>query len=482
MNNDTTITNRIILTQPIYNPIIVLKQIPLELFVKIFSYLNCVETSSMALLSHFWNGKTLHVLKNREFAKIATFSKMLAGFLDSNIYSTQKAELTKIICDKDFNIPLSFDNIKGKILLSQKHMKIILSTISNNDLDNLFDSFREIKIKPRLFYVHVFRSNKYKALYEQLQNAIKQNIDILILSELLQKGAIPTKTTLNILLQKRYCTSDKFDEIILKLLKTNAVVPTSSNLNDAIRMGSVPIAKALLDTGAIPKEEQLKAAIKNENSEIVGLILNKKMIPNNALLNIFTDTIDSKRCFHNKFSLGAILEAFLETGAFIPTSDHLIRAIQLRSFCLFNTMLDMGAVPTEVHLDYAVQYDEIEIIKRLLKKKIIPTQNTLHIAIDIGSMVILQVLLKTGISPNESHLNFAVKKEFSEIINALLKAGAIPTKNTLFLAEQTKILNQKDPTLHIYGPEWETTCQTLQAAYNQNQENFMTPLLKFFGW
>lgn len=484
MNNNITINNRIILNQPIYDTTFELKKIPLELFEKIFSYLNCVETSSMALVSHFWNGKTLHVLKNREFAKIATFSRMLAGFLDNNIYSAQKTELTKIICDKDFNVPLSFKKTNEKISLSQEQIKIVLSAIWDNDLDILFDSFREIKNKPRLFYKYVFKSNKYKDLYEQLQNAIKQNLDIVILSELLQKGAIPTRTSLDMLLHKRYFSSDKFDERILKLLKTDAIIPTSSNLSEAIQIKSVPITKALLDAGVIPKKKHLRFAITNENYEIVRLILNKKMIPNSILLNIFTDTINLTGCsFQNKESFGAILDAFLETHAFTPTSDHLIRAIELDLFFLFDMMLDKGAVPTEQHLNYAVEHSQKEIIRVLLKKKISPTQNTLNIAISKASLETVQILLKTGVSPDESHLNFAVKKECSEIIKGLLKAGAIPTKNTLDLAEQTKILNQKDPTLsNIYGAEWEATCQTLQAAYNQNQENVMTPVLNFFGW
>lgn len=252
------------------------KQLPFELYELILSYLRNHEAIKACSINRFWKLKTIHVIKTRELIKIDIFARMLGNYLkDHTTGLDHKQTLSKFISDEEYGNPIGIDVIAKK----KNELKNILLSLSEKDLDQFFDGFTSKK--PRLFYEFVNLSKKYSKLHERLNFYLRLNLDTDV-HDLLIQGAIPTRSTLDLVLEKPSIFSDTSrtsGETIESLLETGAVIPSTEHLNIAINKNSIPILLAMLDAGAIPKEEHLNLSIEKNYAPMIRTLLKRGLIP-----------------------------------------------------------------------------------------------------------------------------------------------------------------------------------------------------------
>lgn len=110
----------------------------------------------------------------------------------------------------------------------------------------------------------------------------------------------------------------------------------------------------------------------------------------------------------------------LETGAIIPSAEHLNSAINKNSVPLLEAMLDAQAIPNSDHLNLAITKNYISLMK---------------------------ILLRRGVKPSRFHLELAENYSSFEAIMMLLRLGVPPSENTFKVIERSKIALAKDGTL-----------------------------------
>jgi|GEM_PF-3513544 len=251
------------------------KQLPFELYELILSSLRNDEAMKACSINRFWKVKTIHVIKTRELIKIDVFARLLGNYLKDQTSLNHKQTLSKFISVEQYGNPIGIDLIEKK----KNELKNILLSLSEKDLDQFFDGFTSKK--PRLFYEFVNLSKKYSKLHERLNFGLRLNLDADV-KDLLSRGAIPTRSTLDLVLQKPSIFSDiarASGETIELLLETGAVIPSTGHLNIAINKNSTPILLAMLDAGAILKEEHLNLAIEKNYAPIIRTLLKRGLTP-----------------------------------------------------------------------------------------------------------------------------------------------------------------------------------------------------------
>ncbi len=293
------------------------KQLPFELYELIFSYLRNHEAIKACSINRFWKIKTIHVIKTRELMKIDVFARLLGNHLKSHTNYDQKQTLSKFISDAQYGNPNCIDLIVEK----KNELKNILSCLSEKDVAQFFDGFTAEK--PRLFYEFVNLSKKYLKLHEQLNYALSISSDSII-KDLLKKGIIPTRRSLDIALGHTTFFSNityASVETIETMLETGAIIPSTEHLNIAINKNSTPIVLAMLDAGAILKEEHLNLAIEKNFLPIMRTLIKRGLKPT---------------CFHmdlaEKNSSFEAIMMLLRAG--VPPSESTFKVIERSKIAL----------------------------------------------------------------------------------------------------------------------------------------------------
>ena len=253
------------------------KQLPFELYELIFSTLQNHEAMNAFAINLFWKEKTIHVIKNRELLKINIFARLLAYHLKNHTtYLDHKQTLSKFISDEQYENPICIDVLAKK----KNELKNILLCLSEKDMDQFFDSFKGKK--PRLFYELVCLSKKYLKLHEQLNFRLRLINDADV-HDLFKKGAIPSRSTLDIALIDRsilFNVALASVETIESMLETGAIIPSAEHLNIAINKNSAPLLEAMLDAQAIPNSDHLNLAITRNFTPMMRILLKKGVKPN----------------------------------------------------------------------------------------------------------------------------------------------------------------------------------------------------------
>ncbi len=167
--------------------------LPSEMFSTIFSFLpNPEDFSSVALTCRSWTPIILDVAKQRQREQIKTFIEFVCSKLDPK-YSTQSGQLKSLLEQtqnpqnlKDLQIPPVDSAMEAKI-------KTILTTVEQNDLKALFNSFTADQKTP-LFYRFVFLSSHHESKTGELRKDLEnKSIYFTTLINRLNEGAVLTE-------------------------------------------------------------------------------------------------------------------------------------------------------------------------------------------------------------------------------------------------------------------------------------------------
>jgi len=255
------------------------KELLPELHEKIMSYLNNEDTSTLSLITSKLNEKTIHVVKNQEFLKIASFGRSLAEKLPDE-YKVQKEMLSKLISSDDYKASLDFDKMKEKLDTVKAQIKEILLAIPQGDLAEVFDAFKGQKHK--LYFEFVYLSDKHKKLHMELM-MVAISSDDNAFREKLEEGAYATEKTFEKAIQLSDYQNLKKEKI--EILSEFGFKPTTNNLNFAIKKCHDSI-----------------------NQKIDAL--SRKGHTNDAVINFFQNEIETL-----KENANAMIIALLEGGA-----------------------------------------------------------------------------------------------------------------------------------------------------------------------
>ncbi len=248
------------------------KELLPEIHEKIMSYLNNEDTSTLSSITSSLNEKTIHVVKNQEFLKVASFGRSLADKLPEK-YKDQKEALSHLVTSDEYKANLTFDEMKEKLNNVKAEIKQILLTLPQEDLANLFDAFKGPK--PKLYFDFVPLSNKHKQLYIEL-SMITMFKDDNTFRETLEKGAYAT--------EKSFETAIKKDEIgKMIILSEFGYKPTTNNLNYAIQNKYERVNTQMLDKTVTKKVIEL---IKNQANDTIITLLELGAKPTAETLEI----------------------------------------------------------------------------------------------------------------------------------------------------------------------------------------------------
>ena len=201
------------------------KGFPIELHEEIMSYLNNGDTSTLSLITSKLNEKTIHVVKNQEFLKMASFGRILAEKLPDT-YKDQKEALSHLIHSDDYKASLDFDKMKEKLDTVKALIMEILLTIPQEDLAKLFDAFKGPK--PKLYFDFVPLSEKHLKLHHDLNSSLMMHSAILLIEQLLE-GVYANEETFKTAI--KFNQKEKID-----ILSEFGFKPTVNNLNYAIKV------------------------------------------------------------------------------------------------------------------------------------------------------------------------------------------------------------------------------------------------------
>lgn len=290
-----------------------IEQLPLELFETILSSLNNSTLISTTLVNSSWNKRNISFLQKREFYNISNFSSLLANKITSYVSNFNQPLIENLknigskrnhdVCPSIFSIQEKYSNFKTEI-------KNLLTKISNQNIEKIFDSFTSEE-KSQLFYEFVFMSDKYRTLCKNFNESLyvhpNKNSE-----KLLRNGVVPNLDSLHISL-------NNLEELVPLILNTGAIIPSSKNLGTAIfYKDSDRLVEILLNLGAIPTQKHLNFAVLNNSFGIVKLLLENGLYPAENSLDIALQ--------YKHFAIALLL---LKAKA-IPSDPILKRAEQLK--------------------------------------------------------------------------------------------------------------------------------------------------------
>lgn len=141
-------------------------ELPEELWVKIFSFLEPEEMMTTCLVSRAWRDRTLEVGKS-EGVQIVRFARTIIRELHPEDHSIQMAQLSQITTREDFSSAKNLKMVKKAILKYKKQFIVILKDLDHNHL---------IEIEGKL------RKNYHLKFFKDITLAIQGYKHILLLS------------------------------------------------------------------------------------------------------------------------------------------------------------------------------------------------------------------------------------------------------------------------------------------------------------
>ncbi|PHR91167.1 MAG: hypothetical protein COA80_15170 [Leeuwenhoekiella sp.] len=249
---------------------------------------------------------------------------------------------------------------------------------------------------------------------------------------------------------------------LVKLLVTNDAKPQTA-IEESVSIGSVPITQFLIGEGASVKNPELiRRAARTQNVKLASVLLDTKEIdPDSIMVDLIV--LKDQKLINQNLSYGAQLDERALRSA-IDTKDETI-ALEL-----FEKAPD--DLVTKSQLFYAVT-NELNEVTRYLIKRLKNPDYALQAAFEVKNTEALKLALEAGALPKDEDLITAVKAHFNQAIQPLIEAGLNPVVTD----------NEDNTLLHFVAYRYDTGDEELiktlvKAGVNVNATNKIgeTPL------
>ena len=270
-----------------------------------------------------------------------------------------------------------------------------------------------------------------------------------LLNYVLNQGALPTTSDLDLLFERDY-----FDEEKALILLERGAQPKNNMLFKAVAYKSANTIYALLREGATPQNNDLSFAIEKYYYPTIKALMSqdfKEFEAGKKELYLAAENNDPE-----------LAQKFIKLGA---TADALIldKAIQFDNLELKNTIVPVTEANGET-LEVVANLDDTVLFAYFVEKNAKLESNTaVEVATDNDNIEILDLALKNGGEPTQA-LAYAIKKENKPAIQVSLKNKAQPDAVFEYAAD-TEDLALFNEALKEYGG---TPDVALEAAVQRN--------------
>jgi len=249
---------------------------------------------------------------------------------------------------------------------------------------------------------------------------------------------------------------------LVKLLVTNDAKPQTA-IEEAVSIGSIPITEFLIGQGASVKNPELiRRAARTQNVQLASVLLDTKEIdPDEIMVDLIA--LKDQKLIHQNLSYGAQIDERTLRSA-IDTKDEAI------ALDLFKKAPD--DLVSKNQLFYAVT-NELNEVTRYLIKRLNNPDYALQAAFEVKNIEALKLALEAGAQPKDEDLITAVKAHFNKAIQPLINAGLDPVVTD----------NEENSLLHFVAYRYDSGDEELiktlvKAGVNVNAKNKIgeTPL------